>query len=50
MPRQHQYGFLPCIMQGGVTHETAAKYSYLVRIHRVYHVVNIHMPDPGSFM
>ncbi|HAT3909797.1 TPA: modulator protein [Citrobacter freundii] len=32
MSQQHQYGLLPCSMQGGVIHETAAKRPYLVRI------------------
>lgn len=48
MSQQHQYGLLPCSMQGGVIHETAAKRPYLVRINRVLHVVDIHTPDPES--
>ena len=36
MSSQHQYGLLPCLMQGGVIHETAAKHPYLVRINRVF--------------
>ncbi|HEJ0145128.1 TPA: DUF5431 family protein [Citrobacter freundii] len=32
MSQQHQYCLLPCSMQGGVIHETAAKRPYLVRI------------------
>lgn len=50
MSSQHQYGLLPCLMQGGVIHETAAKYPYLVRINRVFNAFDIHMPDPGSLM
>ncbi|EAM2872009.1 modulator protein, partial [Salmonella enterica] len=26
MSQQHQYGLLPCNLQGGVNHETAAKF------------------------
>ena len=50
MPRPHQYGLLPCSMQGGVNHETAAKRPYLVRINRVFNALNIHMPYTGSLM
>jgi Family of unknown function (DUF5431) len=50
MSDQHQYGLLPCIMQGGVNHETAAKRPYLVRIDSVSHAADIHLPDPDSFM
>lgn len=50
MPNQLQYGLLPCILQGGVNHETAAKRPYLVRIDSVSHTTDIHSPDPGSFM
>ena len=46
MSHQQQYGLLPCLMQGGVNHETAAKYRYLVRINRVFNTVDIHFPDP----
>jgi len=45
MSSQQQYGLLPCLMQGGVTHETAAKYRYLVRTDSVSHAVDIHLPD-----
>lgn len=45
MSSQHQYGLLPCNLQGGVNHETAAKRPYLVRINRVFNAVNIHIPD-----
>ncbi|GCP36880.1 modulator of Hok protein [Escherichia coli] len=48
MSDQQQYGLLPCLMQGGVNHETTGKRPYLVRINRVLHVVNIHTPDPES--
>ncbi len=48
MSNQHQYGLLPCKLQGGVNHETTGKRPYLVRINRVLHVVNIHTPDPES--
>jgi len=50
MSQQHQYGLLPCSMQGGVNHETAAKRPYLVRINRVFNAVNIHIPDPDTLM
>ena len=50
MSQQHQYGLLPCSMQGGVIHETAAKRPYLVRINRVFNAVNIHLPYPISLM
>ena len=46
MSDQQQYGLLPCLMQGGVNHETTGKRPYLVRINRVLHVVNIHTPGP----
>lgn len=46
MSQQHQYGLLPCNLQGGVNHETAAKFPYLVRINRVYNAVNIHLSYP----
>lgn len=45
-----QYGLLPCKLQGGVNHETTGKRPYLVRINRVLHVVDIHTPDPESFV
>lgn len=48
MSDQQQYGLLPCLMQGGVNHETTGKRPYLVRINRVLHVVDIHTPDPES--
>lgn len=48
MSNQHQYGLLPCKLQGGVNHETTGKRPYLVRINRVLHVVGIHTPDPES--
>ena len=48
MSNQHQYGLLPCKLQGGVNHETTGKRPYLVRINRVLHVVDIHTPDPES--
>ncbi len=41
MSSQQQYGLLPCLMQGGVNHETTGKRPYLVRINRVLHVVNM---------
>lgn len=50
MPRQHQDSLLPRSAQGKEGHETAGKRPYLVRINRVLHVVNIHMPDADSFM
>lgn len=50
MSSQHQYGLLPCNLQGGVNHETAAKRPYLVRIDRVYHTLDIHRSDPESLM
>lgn len=50
MSSPRQYGLLPCKLQGGVNHETAAKRSYLVRIDRVYHTLDIHMSDPESLM
>jgi hypothetical protein len=50
MSSQHQYGLLPCIMQGGVNHETAAKRPYLVRINSVFHTTDIHIPYPNSLM
>ena len=50
MSDQQQYGLLPCSMQGGVIHETAAKRPYLVRINRVFNALNIHMPDPEPLM
>lgn len=48
MSSPRQYGLLPCKLQGGVNHETTGKRPYLVRIHRVLHVVDIHTPDPES--
>ncbi len=48
MSNQHQYGLLPCKLQGGVNHETTGRRPYLVRINRVLHVVDIHTPDPES--
>ena len=48
MSSQHQYGLLPCNLQGGVNHETAAKRPYLVRINRVFNALDIHMPDPET--
>lgn len=45
MSQQHQYGLLPCVMQGGVTHETAAKYLVVVRTDSVFHTTHIHLPD-----
>ena len=48
MSNQHQYGLLPCKLQGGVNHETTGKRPYLVRINRVLHVVDIHTPNPES--
>lgn len=50
MYHQQQYGLLLCPMQGGVSHETAAKRPYLVRINRVFNTLNIHMPYPASLM
>ena len=44
MSDQQQYGLLPCLMQGGVNHETAAKYRYLVRTDSVSHTADIHFP------
>ncbi|WP_438442975.1 DUF5431 family protein [Kluyvera georgiana] len=48
MSDQHQYGLLPCNLQGGVTHETAAKHPHLVFINSVFNAVDIHIfnPDP----
>ena len=46
MSSQHQYGLLPCNLQGGVNHETTAKRPGLVRINRVFNALDIHMPDP----
>lgn len=48
MSEQHQYGLLPCNLQGGVNHETAAKHPYLVFINSVFNAVDIHIfnPDP----
>jgi len=46
MSQQHQYGLIPCVMQGGVTHETAAKYPALVCVNSVPHTADIHLPDP----
>ena len=45
MSNQHQYGLLPCKLQGGVNHETTGRRPYLVRINRVLHVVDIHLSD-----
>ena len=50
MSDQQQYGLLPCLMQGGVNHETAAKRPYLVRINRVFNAVNIHILNPNALM
>lgn len=50
MSSQHQYGLLPCNMQGGVNHETAAKRPYLVRIDSVSHTADIHILNPDSLM
>ncbi len=46
MSSQHQYGLLPCNLQGGVNHETTAKRPGLVRINRLFNALDIHMPDP----
>lgn len=46
MSHQHQYGLLPCNLQGGVNHETTTKFPYLVRINRVSDTVNIHISHP----
>lgn len=46
MSHQQQYGLLPCVMQGGVNHETATKYPDLVCINSVPHTTDIHLPDP----
>jgi hypothetical protein len=48
MSDQHQYGLLPSNLQGGVNHETTAKFPYLVRINRVFNAVNIHISYPIS--
>ncbi len=45
MSSQHQYGLLPCNLQGGVNHETTAKRPGLVRINRLFNALDIHMPD-----
>ena len=50
MSSQHQYGLLPCNLQGGVNHETTAKRPGLVRINRLFHALDIHMPDPEPLM
>jgi len=50
MSDQQQYGLLPCLMQGGVNHETTGKRPYLVRINRVFNALDIHMPDPEPLM
>ena len=50
MSSQHQYGLLPCNLQGGVNHETTAKRPGLVRINRVFNALDIHMPDPEPVM
>ncbi len=50
MPRQHQDSLLPRSAQGEEGHETAAKRPDLVRIDRVYHTVDIHIPYPESLM
>lgn len=50
MSSQHQYGLLPCNLQGGVHHETTAKHPGLVRINRVFNALDIHMPDPEPLM
>ncbi|MER3552669.1 DUF5431 family protein, partial [Klebsiella pneumoniae] len=42
MSSQHQYGLLPCNLQGGVHHETTAKHPGLVRINRVFNALDIH--------
>ncbi|MEW5562037.1 DUF5431 family protein [Enterobacter asburiae] len=46
MPRQHQSSLLPAERQGEEGYETATKYPYLVRSHRVFHVVNVYLVDP----
>ncbi|ESG62728.1 modulator of post-segregation killing protein [Salmonella enterica subsp. enterica serovar Muenchen str. baa1594] len=48
MPNHLQYGLLPCNLQGGVNHETAARVPYLVRINRVFNAVDIHISYPVS--
>lgn len=50
MLEQHQDSLLPRVTQGEEGHETTGKRPYLVRINRVLHVVNIHTPDPESFV
>lgn len=46
MSQQHQYGLLPSNLQGGVNHETTAKFPYLVRINCVFNAVNIYISYP----
>ncbi|MFK5699386.1 DUF5431 family protein [Klebsiella pneumoniae] len=46
MSSQHQYGLLPCNLQGEEGHETAAKHSARVRINSVPHTADIHLPHP----
>lgn len=50
MSSQHQYGLLPCNLQGEESHEATAKRPGLVRINRVFNARDIHMPDPEPLM
>ncbi|WP_249534144.1 DUF5431 family protein [Escherichia coli] len=45
MLEQHQDSLLPRSAQGEEGHETAAKYSVLVRINRMFNAVDIHISD-----
>ena len=45
MSSQHQYGLLPCNLQGEESHEATAKRPSLVRINRVFNALDIHMPE-----
>lgn len=46
MPRQHQDSLLDAARQGEEGHETTAKHPARVRINRVSHATDIHLPDP----
>lgn len=46
MLRHHQISRLPAERQGEVSYEIATEHTALVRIDRVSHTINLHLPDP----
>ncbi len=50
MSSPHQDSLLPRFAQGEEGHETTTKFPYLVCVDSVSHTVDIHTPDPESFV